>query len=306
MTTKDLDLPDDGRARRQLLRGGALAIGAAGALGLSSQSARAATGDPIVAGQVTTATTGTGLTANLPARATLTLTNNSGPSLRLPPTTADPTKLNVGDVINRELGPDIVVNRGSGPEMGWLVTDYDLPPGTIAFAPLRVMDTRDASFHSLVVKASTPSWYDSSKRVKSGVWIDVPVAMTEEGLDLHAVYLNLTTTGSSRRGHMTVSPSGQPTPTASNLQYPAGATLANLCFVAPALVGDRWCVRVKVSAASHVILDLSGAVGYFPHPSAAAAGTGATATASARLSVRGHQRASALRAGIVRGLRLED
>jgi SulP family sulfate permease len=81
---------------------------------------------------------------------------------------------------------------------------------------------------------------------------------------------------------------------------------SGLFFATSQALEDRVRDLAEEAPLRAVILDLSGAVGYFPHPSAAAAGTGATATASARLSVRGHQRASALRAGIVRGLRLED
>lgn len=279
-------------------------MGAAGAAvavnTLNATQAHAANGDAIVAGQSNTATSGTTLNGSNAGQATLALSNSAGAGLRLNPTDATPSSLVTGDLIGRETGPEVVVDYGEGPESTYLATAFDLPPSTIAFSPERVMDTRSASFRNLIVDSSA-SWADSSKRVKAGAWIDIALAMDQPGLELHAAFLNVTAIAAPARGNLVVFPSGDDAPTASNLNYPATTSIANMCFVAPALVDDVWCVRVKVNvAAAHVILDFSGAVGYFP-------GSGAV---DAARSVQGRRQKAAARRGdavrrsLVKGLNL--
>ncbi|MFT4293968.1 MAG: hypothetical protein QM582_00980 [Micropruina sp.] len=291
-------------ARRNLIRGGAIAVGAAGAaVALNATQAHAANGDPVLAGQATNATASTHLTMNSATDTALVLNNNLGAALNVTPTTATPLTLHPGDVIGRSLGPDLVVDQGDGPEMTFLATGFDLPPTTVAFAPIRVMDTRSASFRNTVVRASTTNWFDSSKRVKAGAWIDIAIADSDQ-VDLTGVYLNATAVGASSRGYLTVYPAGEALPNASNLNFPATYSIANLCFVAPGLVGNRWCVRVRVNVAVHVVLDFSGAVGYFaPDPQGQQAGAGASA--KARLQAR-RQRGAAVGSRITRSLKLPN
>ncbi len=289
-------------ARRNLIRGGALAVGAAGASAaigaLNATTAQAANGDAIVAGQTTTATAGTVLTGHMIASAALTLNNTNGAALNLTPTTAGPT-MTVGNVVGRATGPEVVVDYGDGTELTYLATGFDLPPTTLAFAPERVMDTRSAAYRDLVMDASSSSWFDSSKRVKAGAWIDIPLASVQPGLDLSAVFLNVTAISAPSKGNLTVYPSGEDAPTASNLNYPATTSIANMCFVAPAVVGDAWCVRVKVNvAAVHVILDFSGAVGYFPSGNQEVAGRAAQARRQKLTAIRGESVGKRLTKGL--------
>lgn len=298
--------PEANLARRNLIRGGAIALGAAGAAvaveALSAGKAQAANGDPIAAGVPNTATSKTTLAMNGSGSPTLELTNASGSALKLTPTTAAPGTISPGELISRANGPDVVVDYGDGPELTYLATGFDLPPSTIAFEPFRVMDTRSAAFRAEVVRASTSSWFDSSKRVKAGAWIDVAIAADEPGFDLFAAYLNVTAIGAPARGNLTVYPTGAPTPASSNLNYPATTSIANLCFVAPALYANQWCVRVKVNvAATHVILDFSGAVGFFP-VSAGAARTSAKVSRAKQSA----QRAAEIRGRMVKGLKVNQ
>ena len=299
--------PEGNLARRNLIRGGAIALGAAGAAvaveALSAGKAHAADGDPISAGVPNAATSKTTLTMNSSSTPSLELTNGSGAALKLTPTAAAaPGTLSAGELISRPDGPEVVVDYGDGPELTYLATGFDLPPTTVAFEPFRVMDTRSAGFRAMVIRASTSSWFDSSKRVKAGAWIDVPLAAAEPGLDFSAVYLNVTAIGAPARGNLTVYPTGAATPAASNLNYPATTSIANLCFVPPAPYANYWCVRVKVNvAAAHVILDFSGAVGYFP-PNPAAAPTSAHASRPKQSSQRGAE----IRSRMVKGLKINE
>ncbi len=92
-----------------------------------------------------------------------------------------------------------------------------------------------------------------------------------------AVALNVTVTGSRSAGHLTVYPDPVRLPNASNLNFPAGGTVANL-VMAPVLNGK---VQIFVSGGggTNVIADVSG---FFISGAAAAAGT-FTALTPARL-----------------------
>ena len=296
---------ESGLARRNLIRGGAIAVGAAGAaVALNAAQARAANGDPVLAGQSVSATTSTFVTMHSTTDSTLVLSNNLGAALNLEPTTAaNPLALHPGDLISRSLGPDVVIDQGNGPELTFVATGLDLPPATVAFTPVRVMDTRSATLRDRVVDSSTKTWFDSSKRVKAGAWIDVAIADASE-VDLTGAYLNATAVSAASRGFLTVYPSGESLPNSSNLNFPASTSIANLCFVAPGLVDDLWCVRVRVNVAVHVILDFSGAVGYFAPPAAGVAANPG-ASAKARLTAR-RQRGDAVRGRITRSLKLPN
>ncbi|MFT3834754.1 MAG: hypothetical protein QM711_15795 [Micropruina sp.] len=295
---------ESGVARRNLIRGGAIAVGAAGAaVALNAAQARAANGDPVLAGQSVNATSATQVSMNSATESVLALHNNQGAALNLEPTTANPLALHPGDLISRSLGPDVVIDQGNGPELTFVATGLDLPPATVAFTPVRVMDTRSATLRDRVVDSSTKTWFDSSKRVKAGAWIDVAIADASE-VDLTGAYLNATAVSAASRGFLTVYPSGESLPNSSNLNFPASTSIANLCFVAPGLVDDLWCVRVRVNVAVHVILDFSGAVGYFAPPAAGVAANPG-ASAKARLTAR-RQRGDAVRGRITRSLKLPN
>lgn len=265
-----------GLGRRRLLRGGTLALGAAGATvamsALNAGQARAADGDALTIGSSNTGQSTTGLTLDSGTEATLQLANPSGASLHLAPTTAVPADFAVGDVINRTDGPAVVVDYGNGAELTYLATAIDVPM-TLAFSPERIMDTRSSTFRAEIVDASSSSWADSSKRVKAGAWIDIAVLPVDFAPFLDAVYVNLTAVGAANRGSMVAWTPGDPKPAAANLQFPKTYASANLAIVAPAPIDGLWCIRVQVNtAACHVVADVSGLTGYFPpSPDVAAA-----------------------------------
>ena len=70
-----------------------------------------------------------------------------------------------------------------------------------------------------------------------------------------AVTLNVTSTGSSAAGFVTVFPCGTSRPNTSNLNFAAGATVAN---AVTSRVGDGGAVCIYNSAPTHVIVDVNG------------------------------------------------
>ena len=73
--------------------------------------------------------------------------------------------------------------------------------------------------------------------------------------DAKAVTLNVTSTGSLAAGFVTVFPCGSPRPNTSNLNFAAGATVANAVTTR---VGDGGAVCVYNAAPTHVIVDVGG------------------------------------------------
>ncbi|MFE9465436.1 PKD domain-containing protein [Streptomyces virginiae] len=72
-----------------------------------------------------------------------------------------------------------------------------------------------------------------------------------------AVSLNLTVTNPHEAGHLTVHPSGQPTPTASNLNFTTGQTVANSVIV-PIGPDGRITVRNGSWKPTDVVIDVNG------------------------------------------------
>ena len=73
-----------------------------------------------------------------------------------------------------------------------------------------------------------------------------------------AVVLNVTVTEAQGAGFVTAFPCGAPIPTASNINYVAGSTVAGLVV---AKIGDGGAVCLFTSTATHLIADVDG---YFP------------------------------------------
>jgi hypothetical protein len=86
------------------------------------------------------------------------------------------------------------------------------------------------------------------------------VAGPEVGVadDIDGVALNITVAGAKAAGYLTVFPCGQPTPTASNLNYNANGVIPNLVIASPGTNGD---VCFYNSAGLDLIVDTAG---YFP------------------------------------------
>jgi hypothetical protein len=107
--------------------------------------------------------------------------------------------------------------------------------------PVRMLDTR------------------SGPAVTSGTVRAVQVAgRAGVPADAGSVSMNVTVTGGSQAGYVTVFPCGQPRPLASNLNFSAGQTIPNAVI---ARVGGNGQVCLYASGTTHVIVDVNG---YFP------------------------------------------
>jgi hypothetical protein len=92
---------------------------------------------------------------------------------------------------------------------------------------------------------------------------DTVTALTVTGrggvpADAAAVVVNVTVTDAQAAGFLTVYPCGSPRPTASNLNYVAGSTVANAVIVK---VGTNGQICIYNQSATHLLADING---YFP------------------------------------------
>ena len=144
-------------------------------------------------------------------------------------------------IYNLAGGTDIVVDVG-----GWF-TDASAPPapGTfVAVQPARVLDTRDGTGG---VVGTRPA----------GTAVEVQIAGRGgvPATGVSAVVLNVTATQPAAAGFLTLFPSGNVLPLASDLNVEAGETRPNLAVVA---VGAGGKVTLYVAMQSHVVLDVEG------------------------------------------------
>jgi hypothetical protein len=122
-----------------------------------------------------------------------------------------------------------------------------LPPSPlyVPAGPVRVLDTRNGTggYHAPVGPGAT---------------ISLQVAGVDgvPGSGVTAVVLNVTATGPTASSVVTVYPDGQPRPVASNLNFTAGETIANLVVVPVGAEGkvDFYNVRGSVN----LVADLAG------------------------------------------------
>jgi hypothetical protein len=126
---------------------------------------------------------------------------------------------------------------------GWLTSGFVAAP-----VPVRVLSTRDG------VGAG------KSKMPKNGT---VSFSLPSAPAGASAAVLNVTVTNPKDAGFVTVFPCGQPTPSASNLNFSAGQTIPNLVVVRP---GQNNTVCFTGSSDTDLLADLSGWVttGYVP------------------------------------------
>jgi len=114
--------------------------------------------------------------------------------------------------------------------------------------PNRILDSRTANggWNSLPIGAGNPN-----VRGLQVTGAGVPA-------NASAVVMNVTATGATAGSFLTLFPNGQPTPTASNLNFGAGQTIPNLVTVK---VGDGGFVNVfNAAGTTHVVADV---VGYY-------------------------------------------
>jgi trimeric autotransporter adhesin len=122
--------------------------------------------------------------------------------------------------------------------------------------PARVLDTR-----------ATGETVDNLERAgglrAAGSITTLPIAgRADVPADAKAVIVNVTATGPTNDGYLTVYPCGSPVPNASNLNYTSATSIANL-VISKLGAGGQLCI--KTSAATHLIVDVTG---YFPAGSA--------------------------------------
>ncbi|MDQ1246302.1 MAG: hypothetical protein QG597_670 [Actinomycetota bacterium] len=126
------------------------------------------------------------------------------------------------------------------------------PAGTsyIPTAPVRVADTRPGQPVAFpLIEIPVPA----------GATLEVPVAGANGiPIDAAAIVANVTATGPTGGGHLRVFPCGRALPNVSTLNYPAGASVANLAVIAPGRSG-RVCIYSPTQ--THVFVDING---YFP------------------------------------------
>ena len=121
------------------------------------------------------------------------------------------------------------------------------PPSSGGFhplAPARILDSRDGT------GGFSSAW---------GPWTTRPVTVAGRGgvpADAKAVVLNVTVTDTTAPLYLTVWPAGQPQPTASNLNWPAGDTRPNLVV---AKLGAGGAISVfNLLGSTDVIADVQG------------------------------------------------
>lgn len=107
------------------------------------------------------------------------------------------------------------------------------------------------------VRAATPAGTAPSTGAVPGGTVRGLVVAGVGGVptDAAAVVLNVTATGATADGYLTVYPCGRPRPTASNLNYAAGGTVANLVV---ARLGDGGRVCIYAHATVDVVADVAG------------------------------------------------
>ena len=120
-----------------------------------------------------------------------------------------------------------------------------LPAGFKELAPARVLDSRNA----IGIAASAPLGAGSTTTVRLAGRGGLPASGAE------AVTMNITVDQPQGGGFVTVFPCGQDVPTASNLNYARGQTIANLATVKLAANGT---VCIFTSASAHVLADVAG------------------------------------------------
>ena len=258
--------------RRLIRRMGTVAAGVAGASAAAAafpSAAQAAPDGNMIIGQSNqAATTTTGLTTSTLANPALGLSNTAttnvggfiaaGAPLRMQPT-GDYT---TGDVGSLGVSTDgtlwSVVPGGGGPVSDFVRTGGNSPI-TRTFSPIRMLDTRNAPGRVNVVN---PGVIDADGFVG---------ANQELVLNLDAllvfgwsVFANITVVAGDTGGYVTVFPTGEPRPVASNVNYAPSQVVANFAVVS---VGDTATVANAITLytlfKAKLIVDVSGAIVHY-------------------------------------------
>ncbi len=124
-----------------------------------------------------------------------------------------------------------------------------MKPGTFvpAVKPTRILDTRVAT------GAPTTSAILGGHEVGLQTLDGNTVPLT----GVSAVAMNITSTGSTSSGYVTVSPTDPVRPTVSTLNHSAGQTIANAAIVPPGLCGKTTFYNGS-SGSTHLLADVAG------------------------------------------------
>ena len=171
-----------------------------------------------------------------------------GGRARPPEAARPPSRISTVDGAGRLVAAGYVANGSTNFDV--LVQSMtDDPAQPLAFhtvSPCRVFDSRDPSLGGpAAVPANAP--FEAQVAGRCGV----PATA-------RSVALNVTVTGATAAGHVTLFPAGRVPPPTSTINHPVGTTRASQAVVG---VGDGGRVVVRAiqgSGSTHVILDVSG------------------------------------------------
>jgi hypothetical protein len=137
----------------------------------------------------------------------------------------------------------VSLGGAAGPPVLNVVFPFGIPTGGFhPLAPVRILDTRAAGSHAL--------GQGEARSLQVTGRGGVPVS------GVTSVVVNVTVDAPSTPGYLSLSPSGEPLPRVSNLNFVAGQTVPNLVTVP---VGDDGKVRIfNSSGSTQVIVDVAG------------------------------------------------
>jgi subtilisin family serine protease len=145
--------------------------------------------------------------------------------------------------------PNLVGNAGDG-SPNRLLYSLPMPPTALAsMTPARLLDTRPDS--------PTADGQGAGIGMRGAGWITELQITGRAGVPATATTasLNVTVTDAQAPGFVTVFPCGQPLPTASNLNYGPGDTIAN-AVITQIGIGGKVCLFTY--APTHLVADLNG------------------------------------------------
>jgi hypothetical protein len=217
----------------------------------------------------------------------VTVTDTTAPSFLTvwPSGSGRPTASNLNWPTGTTIANQVIARVGDGGEvgvfnldgrvdvvadvMGWYRPAGSSPSGLqlYAVAPVRALDTRSCSF---VATSYATSVAGCPTTLDSGGGVDAVVTTEGVPVSAAAVVANTTVTNTTAASYLTVWQSGQSAPVASNLNWTAGSTVANLVLCPVAGGGDapgEVSIR-NYSGSTDVVMDVAG---YFVPPSSASA-----------------------------------
>ncbi len=158
-------------------------------------------------------------------------------------------------------GPvDVEVTTPSGTSAAVAADQFSYRADFTGVAPSRICDTRSGNPSALSGGAAQCN--GKTLAANTPLTVNVGGLGGVPGAGVSAVVLNVTVTNPAADGYLTVYPAGQSAPLASNLNFSAGETVANLVKVGLSKTGQITVVTNAMSA--DVIVDVEGYVSALP------------------------------------------